>query len=120
MSRTALFQPSFFNAERALWGALAAERSQLESQARSNVAQAKQRRYLLWVPETYQPAPVDRLVKTGFPLREVSLPGTPGQALQNLSLEILKTLLPKAVPLAGNSTGKQVAVCRITSSCARG
>ncbi|WP_447749386.1 hypothetical protein [Pseudomonas nicosulfuronedens] len=96
-----------FDEEKAQWDALETERSQLESQARSNVAQAKQRRYLLWEPETYQPAPVDRLVKTGFPLREVSLPGTPGEALHHLSLKMLKDLVPEKVTFAGNSSGKQ-------------
>jgi hypothetical protein len=96
-----------FDEEKALWDSLDAERAQLELQARANVAQAPQRRYLLWEPQHYQPAPVDRLVKTSFPLREVSLPGTPEQGLHHLSLEMLKSLVPQKIKFAGNSSGKQ-------------
>lgn len=96
-----------FDEEKALWDSLEAERTQLESQARANVAQASQRRYLLWEPQNYQPAPVDRLVKTDFPLREVSLPGTLNQGLHHLSLKMLKEMTPKKITFGGNSTGKE-------------
>lgn len=98
------------DAERAEWDTLEGERLQLRWQAAWVVSNSQPRRHLLWEPEQFQPKPVERLVKTGFPLREVSLPDTPGQPLRHLSLTVLQGLLEPAVKkgarYAGNSDGK--------------
>lgn len=85
-------------------------RLELHQQAAWVVANTQPRRHLLWEPEQFQVKPVERLVKTGFPLREVSLPDTPGQSLRHLSVSVLQGLLqPKvkrSAKFAGNSDGK--------------
>ncbi|OQR27467.1 hypothetical protein BWR15_30565 [Pseudomonas sp. T] len=90
------------DAERARWDALQAQMQQLQQQAIAQVARDKVRRHLLWNPEAFVPQPVDRLVKTDFPLREVSWPFSPDAPMHHLSLDMLKGL--KKMP--GNSDGK--------------
>lgn len=85
------------DAERAQWQELDAQMQTLYQQAVERTAQS--RLHLLWHPEYFAPDPVERLVKTGFPLREVSLPGTPNGPLVHLSLDMLKGL-------PASSTGK--------------
>lgn len=60
------------DAERLEWDSLQVERAKLQAIAERNVAAARPRRHLLWQPEEFTPRPVERLVKTHFPLREVS------------------------------------------------
>lgn len=60
------------DAERAAWERIQADKEKLRVQAEQNVARIHPRRHLLWHPEEFQPKPVERLVKTNFPLREVS------------------------------------------------
>lgn len=98
------------DAERAEWDLLEEERVELHQQATWVVANTQPRRHLLWEPEQFQAKPVERLVKTGFPLREVSLPDTPGQSLRHLSVSVLQGLLrptaKRSASFAGNSDGK--------------
>lgn len=72
-------------AERAEWDKLQAANETLRQEAERNVANSFPRRHLLWHPETFQPEPEQRLVKTDFPLREISLPNTGGNLLSRLS-----------------------------------
>lgn len=88
------------DAERAQWQELDAQMQTLYQQAVERTAQS--RLHLLWYPEYFAPDPVERLVKTGFPLREVSLPGTPNGPLVHLSLDMLKGL----AQIPASSTGK--------------
>ncbi|WP_158611325.1 MULTISPECIES: LysM peptidoglycan-binding domain-containing protein [Pseudomonas] len=76
------------DAERAEWDALQAEKSKLLATAERNVASARAQgrgRHLLWNPEEFTPKPVDRLVKSNFPLREVSFADR-GSVLSHFSL----------------------------------
>ncbi|SFW20227.1 hypothetical protein SAMN03159511_1334 [Pseudomonas sp. NFACC19-2] len=98
-------------AEKQAWSALEDQKLQIRWRAQWVVSNTQPRRHLLWEPEQFEPKPVDRLVKVGFPLREVSLPDTPGQPLRHLSLKVLKSLLKPATKrsasFAGNSSGQQ-------------
>lgn len=58
--------------ERNEWERIQADKDKLRLQAEQNVTGMYPRRHLLWCPEEFQPKPVQRLVKTNFPLREVS------------------------------------------------
>lgn len=51
---------------------LLAEKLSLKTLAEQNVASMQPRRHLIWQPDDFKPKPVERLVKTHFPLREVS------------------------------------------------
>jgi murein DD-endopeptidase MepM/ murein hydrolase activator NlpD len=64
---------SLVDAERNEWERIQADKDKLRLQAEQNVAGMHPRRHLLWHPEEFQPKPVQRLVKTNFPLREVSV-----------------------------------------------
>ncbi|MEW6463031.1 MAG: hypothetical protein AB1459_18070 [Pseudomonadota bacterium] len=98
-------------AEKQAWSALEDQKLQIRWRAQWVVSNTQPRRHLLWEPEQFEPKPVDRLVKVGFPLREVSLPDTPGQPLRHLSLKVLKSLLKPATKrsasFAGDSSGQQ-------------
>lgn len=86
------------DAERAQWQELDAQMQVLYQQAIEHTAQS--RLHLLWHPEDFAPNPVERLVKSGFPLREISLPGTPNGPLVHLSLDMLKGLAQ--IPASSN------------------
>ncbi len=79
-------------AERMQWFALKDKLAELERQAKTNVAALRPTRHLLWQPETFQPRPLERLVRTDFPLREFSLAQTQ-QRLNHLSVRELFKLL---------------------------
>ncbi|MGL4316369.1 MAG: hypothetical protein ACRCTL_07120, partial [Pseudomonas sp.] len=80
-------------AERAQWDALQANIQALYDSAQQAVAKRLPRRHLLWNPEQFEPQPIDRLVKSNFPLREVSWPDTPGKPVRHISLSVLRGLL---------------------------
>ncbi|WXL24750.1 LysM domain-containing protein [Ectopseudomonas mendocina] len=101
---------SLVEAERQEWQTLENQRKDLKQQAETAVASHKVRRHLLWEPEQFTPKPVERLVKTGFPLKEVSVPTTPNLPLQHFSMHVLKGMLKSVVKtsgpsFAGNSDG---------------
>jgi hypothetical protein len=73
-------------AEEAEWQRIQQARFQLREDAEAAVAAALPLRHLLWEPEQFQPKPEERLVKAGFPLREVALFNSPNTALKHLSL----------------------------------
>lgn len=79
-------------AERKQWEELQEERLKLMQQAELNIANAKQSRHLLWNPEEFQPKPVERLVKSGFPLREMCCLTRQGKPLEQFSLAHLKNI----------------------------
>lgn len=108
-------------AERAEWQRIQQDRLQLRDDAEAAVAAALPLRHLLWEPEQFQPKPEERLVKAGFPLREVALlnsPNSPVKHLSLLNLEGITKVLKKDASeigakaskdlqkLPGNSTGK--------------
>lgn len=78
--------------ERTQWFALKQQLDDLEQQAKSNVATMRPTRHLLWKPEEFQPRPLERLVRSDFPLREFSLAKTQ-QRLNHLSVGELFRLL---------------------------
>lgn len=79
-------------AEREQWFALKDQLDKLETQAKTNVAALRPTRHLLWKPEEFQPRPLERLVRSDFPLREFSLAKTQ-QRLSHLSVGELFRLL---------------------------
>ena len=79
-------------AERVQWFELQKQLSDLEQQAKTNVAAMRPTRHLLWKPEEFQPRPLERLVRTDFPLREFSL-AKAKQRLNHLSVRELFKLL---------------------------
>lgn len=76
--------------ERAEWDRLQKIKDDLQATAQSNVSATKPGRHLIWEPEEFQPKPVDRMVKPGFPLREVSLSDAKGTPLGWFSMTNLK------------------------------
>ena len=76
--------------ERAEWDRLQKIKDDLQATAQSNVNATKPGRHLIWEPEEFQPKPVDRMVKPGFPLREVSLSDAKGTPLGWFSMTNLK------------------------------
>jgi hypothetical protein len=76
--------------ERTKWDSLQKTKDDLQAKAQSNVSNSKPARYLIWEPEEFQPKPVDRMVKPGFPLREVSLSDAKGTPLGWFSMANLK------------------------------
>ncbi|WP_165673444.1 LysM peptidoglycan-binding domain-containing protein [Metapseudomonas otitidis] len=94
-----------FDAERKAWAMLDAELGTLQKEAAENVRNSKPSRHLLWEPEQFAPRPVERLVRPDFPLREVSLPDTPGLPLRHFSLEVLRKLLPVQTKARAKFTG---------------
>ncbi|MFD2883632.1 hypothetical protein ACFS4T_16390 [Pseudomonas lini] len=78
-------------AERAEWDRLQVVKTGLTRKGSTKkVAADPIRRHLLWEPEQFEPQPVDRLVKDGFPLREVSTLAASGTPLKWFSLLNLK------------------------------
>lgn len=94
-----------FDAERKAWAMLDAELGTLQKEAAENVRNSQPSRHLLWEPEQFAPRPVERLVRPDFPLREVSLPDTPGLPLRHFSLEVLRKLLPVQTKARAKFTG---------------
>ncbi|MGP0172102.1 LysM peptidoglycan-binding domain-containing protein [Pseudomonas sp. NCHU5208] len=91
------------DAERAAWERIQSEKDKLRLQAEQNVASTYPRRHLLWHPEEFQPKPLERLVKSNFPLREVSFSDTKG-LLSHFSLHnINKALKEDAVKVVKDS-----------------
>ncbi|WP_226499255.1 LysM domain-containing protein [Pseudomonas sp. MWU16-30322] len=78
------------DAERTEWDRLQKIKDDLQATAQSNVSTSKPGRFLVWEPEEFQPKPVDRMVKPGFPLREVSLSDAKGTPLSWFSMANLK------------------------------
>lgn len=108
-------------AEQAEWQRIQQARLQLRDDAEAAVAAALPLRHLLWEPEQFQPKPEERLVKAGFPLREVALFNSPNSPVKHLSLlnlegitkvlkkdasEIGATASKDLQKLPGNSNGK--------------
>lgn len=78
--------------ERAEWDRLQAEKEKLRLQAEKNMETAPVRRHLLWEPEQFQAKPMDRLVKDGFPLHEMSMLDDLKKPLTYLSMYSLPRL----------------------------
>lgn len=72
--------------EQAEWQRIQQARVKLQEDAEAAVAAALPLRHLLWEPEQFQPKPEERLVKAGFPLREVALFNSPNSPVKHLSL----------------------------------
>lgn len=93
------------------------EEQALKKKAEAFVKHSKPLRHLLWNPETFAPQPQQRLVRTHFPLREISVP-TERTRLRHLSLtdvfnhlnqrarDLLKEDLNKALAQAKDPTFK--------------
>jgi murein DD-endopeptidase MepM/ murein hydrolase activator NlpD len=98
-------------AERTEWDRLQVVKQGLHEKAKQKVAADPIRRHLLWEPEQFEPQPIDRLIKEGFPLREVSTLGASGTPLKWFSLLTLKgapKLLEEDLKKAGKSISKVV------------
>ncbi len=78
--------------ERDAWDELQASLEALQKTAQDNLKGMPQPYHLLWEPEQFQPKPVERIVKTGFPLREASFVKRDGTTLGHFSLANLKNL----------------------------
>lgn len=106
--------------ERAEWDRLQADKEKLRLQAEKNMETAPVRRHLLWEPEQFQAKPMDRLVKDGFPLHEMSMLDDLKKPLTYLSMYSLPRLqatvkndwkkvgakVKDLTKRPGNSTGK--------------
>jgi hypothetical protein len=95
--------------ERAEWHRIQQDRIKLRDDAEAAVAAALPLRHLLWEPEQFQPKPEERLVKAGFPLREVALfnsPNSPVKHLSMLNLEGITKVLKKDASEIGASMAK--------------
>lgn len=96
-------------AERTAWDAEQTQLQQLYQEAQQAVANSKPRRHLLWNPEQFQPRPIERLVKSDFPLHEVSWPDSP-KPLGHTSMMVLNGLAKPRVKMtpsfAGNSSAQ--------------
>ncbi|WP_462382639.1 LysM peptidoglycan-binding domain-containing protein [Pseudomonas sp. Marseille-QA0892] len=86
---------SLVTAEKNIWDGIQKEKEALRLQAEQNVAEMHPRRHLLWHPEEFKPRPVERLVKTNFPLREVSFADGKGP-LSHFSLKDMNMALPES------------------------
>jgi hypothetical protein len=83
---------SLFAQEEDHWRALEAKEADLKKAAEDFVNRSQPRRHLLWNPEQFAPQPQQRLVRTDFPLREISVP-TEVERLRHLSFNaVLKDL----------------------------
>ena len=78
--------------ERAEWDRLQTDKEKLRLQAEKNMETAPVRRHLLWEPEQFQAKPMDRLVKDGFPLHEMSMLDDLKKPLTYLSMYSLPRL----------------------------
>ncbi|VXB06127.1 conserved hypothetical protein [Pseudomonas sp. 8AS] len=96
-------------AERAAWDAEQTQLQELYEEAQQAVANSKPRRHLLWNPEQFQPRPIERLVKSDFPLHEVSWPDSP-KPLGHTSMMVLNGLakpsIKKTASFSGNSSAQ--------------
>jgi murein DD-endopeptidase MepM/ murein hydrolase activator NlpD len=111
---------SLFTTEAVQWQALEAQEQALKKKAEDFVKHSKPLRHLLWNPETFAPQPQQRLVRSNFPLREISVP-TERTRLRHLSLtdvlnhlnqstrDLLKEDLNKALAQAKDPTVKVTA-----------
>lgn len=111
---------SLFSTEAVQWQVLEAQEQALKKKAEEFVKHSKPLRHLLWNPETFAPQPQQRLVRTHFPLREISVP-TERIRLRHLSLtdvlnhlnqrtrDLLKEDLNKALAQAKDPTFKVTA-----------
>ncbi|WP_438301813.1 hypothetical protein [Pseudomonas sp. NMS19W] len=98
-------------AEQAEWQRIQQARLKLRDDAEAAVAAALPLRHLLWEPEQFQPKPEERLVKAGFPLREVALfnsPNSPVKHLSLLNLEGIAKVLKKDVSEIGAAASKDL------------
>ncbi len=98
-------------AEKTEWQHIQQERMKLRDDAEAAVAAALPLRHLLWEPEQFQPKPEERLVKAGFPLREVALfnsPNSPVKHLSLLNLEGIEKALKKDVSALGATASKDL------------
>ncbi len=89
--------------ERKKWDRLQAKTEELQAKAEANVRNSKVRLHLLWSPEQFRPEPVQRLVKHGFPLREISLPSKKEAALSQFSLKDLDSAKTEGLLGKGSS-----------------
>ncbi|CAI8904735.1 LysM peptidoglycan-binding domain-containing protein [Pseudomonas serboccidentalis] len=97
--------------ERAEWDRLQKIKDDLQATAQNNANAATPRLHLIWEPEEFQPKPVDRMVKPGFPLREVSLSdakGTPLSWFSMTNLKDAKKIMKEDSKSAANSIKKVV------------
>lgn len=85
---------SLFTQERAQWRRLQQAENALKEQAEDNVRNSKPALHLIWQPEAFAPAPEQRLVRSNFPLREVSVP-TERARLSHFSFADLSRTLGK-------------------------
>jgi len=98
-------------AEQAEWQRIQQARLKLREDAEAAVAAALPLRHLLWEPEQFQPKPEERLVKAGFPLREVALfnsPNSPVKHLSLLNLEGITKVLKKDASEIGAAASKDL------------
>lgn len=98
-------------AEQAEWQRIQQDRLKLREDAEAAVAAALPLRHLLWEPEQFQPKPEERLVKAGFPLREVALfnsPNSPVKHLSLLNLEGITKVLKKDASEIGATASKDL------------
>ncbi|MDB6142703.1 MAG: xlyA, partial [Pseudomonas sp.] len=77
---------SLFAQEEDQWRKVEADEATLKKAAEDFVNRSLPRRHLLWNPEQFAPKPQQRLVRTDFPLREISVP-TEVERLRHLSLD---------------------------------
>jgi murein DD-endopeptidase MepM/ murein hydrolase activator NlpD len=97
--------------ERTEWDRLQKIKDDLQVTAQNNADAATPRLHLIWEPEEFQPKPVDRMVKPGFPLREVSLSdakGTPLSWFSMTNLKDAKKIMKEDSKSAANSIKKVV------------
>jgi len=94
--------------ERTQWDALQVKKEALRSKAEANVAATVPSRHLIWTPEEFKPNPVERLVKSDFPLREVSILDTPKKPLSYFSLFNLGNIGQQLKGGVKKSLGKSV------------
>jgi murein DD-endopeptidase MepM/ murein hydrolase activator NlpD len=100
---------SLFSTEAVQWQALEAQEQALKTKAEDFVKHSKPLRHLLWNPETFAPQPQQRLVRTHFPLREISVP-TERTRLRHLSLtDVLKHLNQRTRDLLKEDLNKALA-----------
>jgi hypothetical protein len=85
---------NLFSAEKLQWLDLQRRENSLKDQAEYNVLNSKPALHLLWEPESFKPKAEQRLVRTNFPLREISVP-TERAKLSHLSFTDLSRALGK-------------------------
>jgi len=83
---------SLFEEERRQWQDLENKEKALKQDAEDIIRARKPALHLLWNPEAFEPKPVQRLVRSNFPLREISVP-TERARLSHLSFKDLRNSL---------------------------